>query len=138
MDAFVPFAAIAASALFILSLMWMSHPSTARRGVRAGEIGMVIAIIGALVQHEVVDYNLIIIAMIGNTCMFSAVGRISRSVIVPIPKPKMHANKAQYRSLFKRRPTRQAVAIPTRRRTISTPERMTPQSRKKLMIALCA
>ena len=64
MDAFVPFAAIAASALFILSLMWMSHPSTARRGVRAGEIGMVIAIIGALVQHEVVDYNLIIIAMI--------------------------------------------------------------------------
>ena len=64
MDAFVPFAAIAASTLFILSLMWMSHPSTARRGVRAGEIGMIIAIIGALVQHEVVDYNLIIIAVI--------------------------------------------------------------------------
>ncbi|WP_336951203.1 NAD(P)(+) transhydrogenase (Re/Si-specific) subunit beta [Sphingobium aromaticivastans] len=64
MNAFVPFAAIAASALFILSLIWMSHPSTARCGVRAGEIGMAIAIIGALVQHEVVDYNLIIIAMI--------------------------------------------------------------------------
>ena len=64
MDGFVPFAAIAASALFILSLMWMSHPSTARRGVRAGEIGMVIAIIGALVSHEVVSYDLIIIAMV--------------------------------------------------------------------------
>jgi NAD(P) transhydrogenase subunit beta len=64
MEIFVPFAAIAASALFILSLMWMSHPTTARRGVRAGEIGMLIAILGALVQHEVVDYNLILIAMV--------------------------------------------------------------------------
>ncbi|MEJ7935379.1 NAD(P)(+) transhydrogenase (Re/Si-specific) subunit beta [Sphingobium sp. AN558] len=64
MNAFVPFAAIAASALFILSLMWMSHPTTARRGVRAGEAGMVIAIIGALVSHEVVSYDLIIIAMV--------------------------------------------------------------------------
>ncbi|WP_157215708.1 NAD(P)(+) transhydrogenase (Re/Si-specific) subunit beta [Flavisphingomonas formosensis] len=54
---------IATCALFILALMWMSHPSTARRGVRAGEIGMVIAIIGTLVHHEIVDYNLILIAM---------------------------------------------------------------------------
>jgi len=61
---FVPFAAIAASALFILSLMWMSHPTTARRGVRAGELGMLIAILGALVHHDMVDYSLIVIAMI--------------------------------------------------------------------------
>src|SRR3546814_9042789 len=64
MNALVPFAAIVASSLFILALMWMSHPSTARRGVRAGEIGMLVAIVGALVQHEVVDYNLILIAMV--------------------------------------------------------------------------
>jgi H+-translocating NAD(P) transhydrogenase subunit beta len=63
MEAFVPFAAIAASALFILSLMWMNHPSTARRSVRAGETGPVIAIIGALVHHEMVDYNFIIAAI---------------------------------------------------------------------------
>jgi NAD(P) transhydrogenase subunit beta len=29
---------LVASALFILSLKWMSSPVTARRGVRAGEI----------------------------------------------------------------------------------------------------
>jgi NAD(P) transhydrogenase subunit beta len=69
MNAFIPFAAIAASALFILSLMWMSHPSTARRGVLAGELGMVIAIIGALVHHDVVDYDLIIMAMIAGTAV---------------------------------------------------------------------
>ncbi len=69
MGAFVPFAAILASALFILSLMWMSHPSTARRGVRAGEIGMAIAIVGALVQHGIVDYTLVITAMIAGAAV---------------------------------------------------------------------
>lgn len=34
--------------LFILSLMWMNHPSTARRGVLAGVIAMVAAIGGTL------------------------------------------------------------------------------------------
>ncbi|HYN99790.1 MAG TPA: hypothetical protein VEU28_08975, partial [Actinomycetota bacterium] len=28
---------------FILSLKWLSHPSTARKGVKAGEIGMLLA-----------------------------------------------------------------------------------------------
>ncbi|MET0249095.1 MAG: NAD(P)(+) transhydrogenase (Re/Si-specific) subunit beta [Sphingobium sp.] len=69
MDAFVPFAAIAASSLFILSLMWMSHPTTARRGVMAGQLGMALAIVGALVHHDVVDYDLIIIAMIAGTAV---------------------------------------------------------------------
>lgn len=64
MSIFVPFAAIVASALFILSLMWMSHPSTARRGVRAGEIGMGVAIVGALIQQGVVNYDIIMIAML--------------------------------------------------------------------------
>ena len=79
MNAFVPFAAIVASALFILSLMWMSHPTTARRGVRAGEAGMVIAIIGALVSHEVVSYDLIIIAMVAG----AAVG-IPMALLMPM------------------------------------------------------
>jgi NAD(P) transhydrogenase subunit beta len=64
MDGLIAFAAIAASCLFILALMWMSHPSTARRGVRAGEIGMLIAIVGALLQQQIVDYQLIVIAMV--------------------------------------------------------------------------
>ena len=64
MQGLVPFAAIVASSLFVLSLMWMSHPSTARRGVVAGEVGMAIAIVGALAQHQVVNYELIVIAMV--------------------------------------------------------------------------
>lgn len=55
---------LVASVLFILALLWMSSPKTARRGVRAGEIGMVLAIAGTLLRHEIVSYDLILIAML--------------------------------------------------------------------------
>src|SRR6266571_3221164 len=56
-----------ASALFILSLKWISSPSTARRGVWAGEIGMVLAIAGTLLHHGIVDYKWIVIALVLGT-----------------------------------------------------------------------
>jgi NAD(P) transhydrogenase subunit beta len=46
-------AALAAAALFILSLKWLSHPRTARRGVRAGEVGMAVAVIATLIVFHV-------------------------------------------------------------------------------------
>ena len=53
-----------ASALFILSLKWMSSPATARHGILAGEIGMVLAIAGTLLNRGIVDYKWIIIALV--------------------------------------------------------------------------
>jgi H+-translocating NAD(P) transhydrogenase subunit beta len=53
-----------ASALFILSLKWMSSPATARHGILAGEIGMVLAICGTLLRHGIVDWKWIIIALV--------------------------------------------------------------------------
>jgi H+-translocating NAD(P) transhydrogenase subunit beta len=44
---------LAAAALFILSLKWLSHPRTARHGVLAGEIGMALAVIGTLLIFHV-------------------------------------------------------------------------------------
>jgi H+-translocating NAD(P) transhydrogenase subunit beta len=55
---------LVAAALFILSLKWLSHPRTARRGVRAGEIGMVVAIIGTLLLYDVVNYQWVLIGMV--------------------------------------------------------------------------
>ncbi len=52
-----------AAALFILALKWMSAPSTARRGVISGEVGMLLAVIGTLLRHEVVNYEWILIAL---------------------------------------------------------------------------
>ncbi|HTT21543.1 MAG TPA: NAD(P)(+) transhydrogenase (Re/Si-specific) subunit beta [Candidatus Sulfotelmatobacter sp.] len=53
-----------ASALFILSLKWMSSPTSARHGILAGEVGMVLAIAGTLLHHGIVDYKWIAIALV--------------------------------------------------------------------------
>ncbi|MDP9122972.1 MAG: NAD(P)(+) transhydrogenase (Re/Si-specific) subunit beta, partial [Acidobacteriota bacterium] len=58
----IPLTYIVAAALFILALKWLSSPATARRGVLAGEAGMLLAIVGTLLRHEVVDYQWIIAA----------------------------------------------------------------------------
>ncbi|MCC7475495.1 MAG: NAD(P)(+) transhydrogenase (Re/Si-specific) subunit beta [Pirellulales bacterium] len=53
-----------AAALFILSLKWLSHPRTARRGVRAGEIGMAVAIVGTLLIYQAVSYLWILVGVV--------------------------------------------------------------------------
>ena len=55
---------LVSAALFILSLMWMSHPSTARRGVFAGVVAMVAAIGGTLLLPEISSYTWIIVAIV--------------------------------------------------------------------------
>jgi NAD(P) transhydrogenase subunit beta len=55
---------LCAVALFVLSLRWLSAPSTARRGVLAGEIGMAIAIAATLLNYQIVSYQWIGVALI--------------------------------------------------------------------------
>lgn len=52
------------TALFILSLMWMNHPSTARRGVVAGVVAMIAAIGGTLMHPEIVNYRWVVAAVV--------------------------------------------------------------------------
>src|SRR5271170_4566656 len=70
-----------ASALFILSLKWMSSPATAQRGVRAGEIGMVLAIAGTLLHHGIVDYKWIVIALVLGTGIGIPLGRVHMTAV---------------------------------------------------------
>jgi len=72
---------LVASALFILSLRWMSSPSTARRGVRAGELGMVLAIAGTLLHHGIVDYKWIAIALVLGTGIGIPLGRVQMTAV---------------------------------------------------------
>jgi len=53
-----------ATALFILSLKWLSAPTTARRGVLAAELGMALAIGGTLLDRHIVDYRWIAIGLV--------------------------------------------------------------------------
>ena len=56
-----------AAALFILSLRWLNHPRTARRGVAAGVAGMSAAIVGTLLYPAIVSYTWIIVAFVIGT-----------------------------------------------------------------------
>jgi NAD(P) transhydrogenase subunit beta len=58
----LPFLYILAAAGFILAIKWLNSPATARRGVLAGEIGMLLAVVGTLLRQDVVDYQWIFIA----------------------------------------------------------------------------
>ena len=64
-----------ATALFVLSLKWMSSPATARRGVRAGELGMLLAIVGTLFHHGIVDYKWIAVALVLGSMIGAALGQ---------------------------------------------------------------
>ena len=70
-----------ASALFILSLKWMSSPTTARHGILAGEIGMVLAIGGTLLHHGIVDYKWIIIALVLGTGIGIPLGMVQMTAV---------------------------------------------------------
>ncbi len=61
-DNVLPILYILAAAGFILAIKWMNSPVTARRGVIIGEIGMLLAVVGTLLRHEVINYEWILIA----------------------------------------------------------------------------
>jgi NAD(P) transhydrogenase subunit beta len=70
-----------ASVLFILSLKWMSSPTTARHGIWAGEIGMLLAICGTLLHHGIVDYKLIATALVLGTIIGVPLGRVHMTAV---------------------------------------------------------
>jgi H+-translocating NAD(P) transhydrogenase subunit beta len=72
---------LVASVLFILSLKWMSSPSTARHGVWAGEVGMVLAIAGTLLHHGIVDYKWIAIALVLGTGIGIPLGLVQMTAV---------------------------------------------------------
>jgi len=57
---FIELSYLLASILFILGLKGLSHPETAKRGMHLAEFGMLMAIIGTLLHHEIVTYVWII------------------------------------------------------------------------------
>ena len=70
-----------ATALFILALKWLSSPATARRGVWAGEAGMLLAIVGTLLNRGIVDYKWIAIALVLGTIIGVPLGRVAMTAV---------------------------------------------------------
>ncbi|HYL68678.1 MAG TPA: NAD(P)(+) transhydrogenase (Re/Si-specific) subunit beta [Candidatus Limnocylindria bacterium] len=70
-----------AAVLFILSLKWMSSPTTARRGVWAGEVGMLLAVGGTLLHHGIVDYRWIAIGLVLGSIIGVPLGMVQMTAV---------------------------------------------------------
>jgi NAD(P) transhydrogenase subunit beta len=70
-----------ATVLFILALKWLSAPSTARRGVLAGEVGMALAIVGTLFHHGIVEYKWIAIALVLGSIIGVPLGMVQMTAV---------------------------------------------------------
>src|SRR5437879_144968 len=77
----IEFRSLVATALFILSLKWMSSPATARRGVRAGELGMLLAIAGTLLHQGIVEYKWIAIALVLGSIIGVPLGLVQMTAV---------------------------------------------------------
>jgi len=75
------FTYLIATALFILSLKWLSSPVTARRGVFSGEVGMLLAIVGTLLHHGIVEYKWIFIALVLGTIIGVPLGQVAMTAV---------------------------------------------------------
>jgi NAD(P) transhydrogenase subunit beta len=82
---------LGAASLFILALMWMSHPSSARRSVWAGEAGMLLAIVGTLIGHDVVNYEVILIAMLVGSAIGAPMAYLMPMTAIPQRTAISHA-----------------------------------------------
>ena len=54
---FVQLSYVAAAVLFILGLRSLTRPDKARKGMQMAAVGMLLAVCGTLVNHEIVDYR---------------------------------------------------------------------------------
>jgi NAD(P) transhydrogenase subunit beta len=79
-DTLIEVTYLIATALFILSLKWLSSPVTARRGVLAGEIGMVLAVGGTLL-HQGMEYKWIAIALVLGTVIGIPLGNVHMTAV---------------------------------------------------------
>jgi H+-translocating NAD(P) transhydrogenase subunit beta len=80
-DAAIEITYLIATALFILSLKWLSSPATARRGVFAGEAGMALAVGGTLLHSGIVDYKLIAIGLVVGTIIGIPLGKVQMTAV---------------------------------------------------------
>src|ERR1700687_3743674 len=80
-DIIIQITYLIATALFILSLKWMSSPTTARHGVWAGELGMLLAVAGTLLNRGIVDYKWVAIALVLGTIIGVPLGKVHMTAV---------------------------------------------------------
>ena len=80
-ETFIEITYLIATALFVLSLKWLSSPKTARHGVWAGEIGMALAVGGTLLYRGIVDYKLVAIGLVLGCIIGVPLGKVQMTAV---------------------------------------------------------
>src|SRR5579883_3450632 len=91
MASLVHYIYIVSAALFILSLKWMNSPATARRGVFAGEAGMILAVAGTLLAQDIHNWSWILAAFLIGTAIGIPIAYIMPMTAVPQRTALSHA-----------------------------------------------
>ncbi|MFN0060938.1 MAG: NAD(P)(+) transhydrogenase (Re/Si-specific) subunit beta [Myxococcaceae bacterium] len=63
-ELFIQAAYLASSVLFILGLRSLSRPEHAQRGMQQAAVGMLVAIVGTLLHHDVIEYHWVIAGLV--------------------------------------------------------------------------
>ncbi len=71
---FIEVTYLLASALFVMGLKGLSHPETARRGMFLAEAGMFMAVVGTLMNREIISFSWIIAGLIVGSAIGAAMG----------------------------------------------------------------
>lgn len=87
----VGFAYLIAAVLFILSLKGLSHPETARRGNVFGITGMVIAVVTTLLQSGVLNYTMILAAVLAGAAIGTVIALRIQMTAMPELIAAMHS-----------------------------------------------
>jgi NAD(P) transhydrogenase subunit beta len=91
MSQLVHYIYIVSAALFILSLKWMNSPSSARRGVFAGEAGMILAVAGTLIAQDIHNWTWIFAAFLIGTAVGIPIAYVMPMTAVPQRTAMSHA-----------------------------------------------
>ncbi len=83
MDTLIQFSFVVAAALFIFGLKQLGSPATARRGNLISSIGMLIAIVSALVDQGIVEYQFILIGIALGAIVGVAAARLVQMTSMP-------------------------------------------------------
>jgi NAD(P) transhydrogenase subunit beta len=92
MQTLVSYIYIISAALFVLSLKWLNSPASARRGVFAGEIGMLLAVTGAFIKaYPIHNIEWIVAAIVIGTAVGIPIAYIMPMTAVPQRTALSHA-----------------------------------------------
>ena len=88
---FIEFCYLVASILFILGMKSLSHPDTARRGMQMAEIGMLLAIVGTLLNKEIISYEWIVVGLILGSLIGGSIAHFVPMTALPQQTALSHA-----------------------------------------------